>query len=744
MDLLNFLTCLPLFKDVDEAVTRALAAELEKKELPAGTVLFAQGDPADAFYIVTSGRLRVTVHSGPDLETNSDLGTGDCIGEMSLLTGQPRTATITAVEDSQLLGLAKPVFDTLVQAHPNLLSGLASQLLPRFQRDQINIALTRLFGKLDEGLLRDLLGRMGWRRLDSGKTLFQQGEPGDEMYIVVQGRLRFVDETAGGCERFLGEVGAGECIGEFALLAEPGTPEGLRTATVYATRQTDMIVVSRKVFEDLLCQYPQALLNLTRQIVRRSTAVGKHAVAPEANMVVTLLPVRPGQDLGRFSGLLADSLSAFGPALTLTAGRFEELYGKAGASGTPLDHPLSPVIDAWLDEREREHAFTLYDVSPALDASGRLTAWTQRCVEDADVLLLVGEAGTNAGPGAVELALPSARSRSRLELVLLHPADCQAPSGTAAWLELRRSGPFPAQACHHVRLENPADFRRMARRIAGKPVGLTLSGGGARGWAHVGVLRALEEAELEFDWVAGASMGAIVAAGCALDWSSERLCELAARFSDPRKLLDYTFPYASITTTRHITHLLRDLYGEGGIEDTWHPFFCVSADLNHGEERMHMRGPLWKAVRASMAFPGIFAPVSDEGCVLIDGGAANNLPVDRMRELCPTGTVLGVELVTGSPVRGEYDFGPSLSGWQVLFAHLSPASKRVRVPTILNIIDGLVYGANRYRLNEVWRCADRLVKVPVQTYGLLEFDKYEQIIEAGYQAAREQLQDFHP
>jgi predicted acylesterase/phospholipase RssA len=254
----------------------------------------------------------------------------------------------------------------------------------------------------------------------------------------------------------------------------------------------------------------------------------------------------------------------------------------------------------------------------------------------------------------------------------------------------------------------------------------------------------MEEAGLEFDWVGGASMGAIVAAGCALDWSSRQMGDMAARFSDPKKLLDYTFPYASITATKRITGILQSQYAGADIEDTWHPFFCISANLNLGEEHIHNTGPLWKAVRASMAFPGIFAPVSDEGSLLIDGGAADNLPVDRMRKMCPGGTVIGVDLVTGSPVRGDYDFGPSLSGWRALFSHLSPSSRRENLPNLLNIIDGLVYSIQRYRLNETWRCADLMIKVPVQAYGLLDFDKYDQIIEAGYQAAREQIKGFKP
>jgi predicted acylesterase/phospholipase RssA/CRP-like cAMP-binding protein len=737
MNTLDFLIRLPIADHLGLETLQSLAAELEPRNLPCGALLFSQGDTGDAFYIVVSGKLQASVRSSVDEKTFVSVVTsGQFVGEMALLTAQPRSATVTALEDSELLRLTKSDFDRLEQKHPNLLAGLASQLLPRFQRDQTRKVLKNLFGDFDDALLLSLLGKLDCGHLNSGETLFCQGQQGDEMYIIIQGRLRIVTGTGAG-QRTLGEAGAGECIGEFALLAESGTPESLRTATVYATRSTDYLVISRPVFEDLLAHYPQAMVNLTRQIVRRSASIGKPVPFSEESIVVALLPLRAGQPLDEFTDQLSRSLSRLGSFLFLDTVRFDQLYGKAGASATPLDHPLSLVINAWLDEREREHKYTIYNTAPPLDEAGHLTSWARRCLEDADIIVLVADADDDPDLTEVEKALATIQTRSRLELVLRHPADCPLPSGTEQWL-----APRHVQAHYHLRKGNLADFASMVRRIAGKPVGLTLAGGGARGWAHMGVLRALEEAGIEVDWVAGASMGSIVAAGIALGWSSERLYELAATFSNPKKLLDYTFPYASITSTRYISDLLQKLYA-GNIEDTWRPYFCVSADVTHGRERMHTSGPLWKAVRASMAFPGIFAPVlDDDGSVLIDGGAANNLPIDRMREMCPTGTVIGVDLMNLSPVNGKYDFGSSLSGWQALLAHLPFFDRKVKAPTLIDVVGGLVYSACYYRLNEVWRSADLLIKVPVQKYQILDFDKYAEVIEIGYRAAKEQLKDF--
>jgi predicted acylesterase/phospholipase RssA/CRP-like cAMP-binding protein len=738
----SILTSIPIFKNLDLPTIQALFAALEPKILSARSVLFSQGDPGEAFYIVTSGKLSVYERQSDGLEASiSSLGAGECTGEMALLTGQPLSTTVIADENCELLRLTKTAFDRLAEEYPILITELANYLLPRFQQAQARQVLTRLFGHIDEAMLHDLQDKLEWRRLDCGQVLCRQGEPGDEMYIVVQGRLRFAVEEADG-PRDLGEVGAGESVGEFALLAESGTPESLRSATVYATRLTDVVVLTRQIFESLLCQYPQALLKLTRRIVRRELLISQSALPPVSAQVITVVPTSPGLDMDEFGRQLADSLNSLGSTLFLDPGHFEQLYGKPGSSQTPLDHPTSLLINAWLDEREREHKYVLYAAFPALDESGQITPWAQRCVEDADILLLVGQGGGNPALTPLETALPAAQTRARLELVLLHPSSCQIPSGTADWLAPRCEGPFPIRNHHHVRLGNPADFRRLCRRISGRTVGLTLSGGGARGWAHVGVIRALEEANLEVDYVGGASMGAILAAGYALDWPSEHLHHLAAQFSDPKKLLDYTFPYASITSTPRITNMLQELIGEARIEDTWRPFFCVSANLTRGEEQLHTRGVLWKAVRASMAFPAIFAPISDQGCVLIDGGAANNLPIDRMREMCPTGTVIGVDLVTSSPTKGPYEFGPSLSGWQALRARLIPSAHSVKAPNLLDIVAGIVYNNNRYRLNEMRDCADLLIQVHVEAYGLLEFDKYAEIIELGYATAKEQIKGF--
>jgi len=738
---------LPIFRSLTPPEVQSLSALLESKNLPAGEILYRQGGPSDALYILLSGSLRalLTLPSGSKICVN-DLAPGDCAGEMGQFSGQPRMTTLQATADSQLACLPAAHFERLAEGFPGLVAEISQQLLAQYQRAQASSILTGLFGQISDETLHDLLERTTWLRLHSGQELFHQNDPGDALYVVVQGRLQFSVEEANGSTRVLGEVCAGETVGEFALLAENGSPESLRSATVYATRLTDLVAVSRPVFESLICQYPQAVLNLTRRIVRRQRLIDQSVLLGSSAMVICVLPVCSGLTLesphSQFARQLAETFNSLGCTLLVDPARFESWYGKPGASRTPLDHPTSLMINAWLDEKECQQQFVIFDTTPDAAEGGRLSAWAQRCVEDADLILLVGQAGEHSAPGEIERILQSAPTRAPIELVLLHPDDCPVPSQTAAWLSSHKDGAPLARAHHHVRLGNAADLRRLTRRISGQAVGLVLGGGGARGWAHIGAIQALEEAGIEVDWVGGASIGSIIAAGYALGWSPETLSRLASGFADPKKLLDYTFPYASVTATQRISNLLQQICGDADIEDTWRPFFCVSANLTRGEEQMHLAGKLWRAIRASMAFPAVFAPFLEDGCVLIDGGAANNLPVDRMRELCPTGTVIGVNLLTSTPVKDVYNFGPGLSGWQALFSRFSPFGPKIKAPNLLDIVAGLIYSNNRYRLNETHDCADLLIDVPVEAFGLLDFDKYAQIVELGYNAAKEQLQGY--
>jgi NTE family protein len=272
---------------------------------------------------------------------------------------------------------------------------------------------------------------------------------------------------------------------------------------------------------------------------------------------------------------------------------------------------------------------------------------------------------------------------------------------------------LPVSSHHHILDRN--DLGRLTRLVTRRGVGLVLSGGGARGFAHLGVIRALREARVPIDFVGGASIGSIVAAGVAMGWSDEEMRQRYRRsFVDTNPVNDYTFPRIALTRGRKVSRLLEREYGAMQIEDLRLPFFCMSANLTTGQAFEHRRGLLCGALRASVAIPGVMPPVIQGDAVLVDGAAINNLPVDVMRRHAPglvIGSDVGVDRTSGVP--GHFNI------FQIL------------------VYAGLVSSAAGESVQR--RLADVLLKPPLVNVDLLDWQAFDRAIEAGYAYAREAL-----
>jgi CRP-like cAMP-binding protein len=192
-DILVDLNSLEFFQKLDESTGQLLAAELGSVHLPKGEYLLRQGELGESMYFVIGGSLGVTIEN-PDgsVITVDELMPGMYVGEMALLTNQPRSATVNALEDTELVELSKADFDRVAQENPELVEQLTRAILPRLHRKQLAEILTRLFGELNTSQVHELQSRMDWLQLPSGSRLFQQGDAADEMYIVVSGRLKYV------------------------------------------------------------------------------------------------------------------------------------------------------------------------------------------------------------------------------------------------------------------------------------------------------------------------------------------------------------------------------------------------------------------------------------------------------------------------------------------------------------------------------------------------------------------------
>lgn len=178
-------------------------------------------------------------------------------------------------------------------------------------------------------------------------------------------------------------------------------------------------------------------------------------------------------------------------------------------------------------------------------------------------------------------------------------------------------------------------------------IGLALSGGGARGLAHIGVLKILIREGIPVDCIAGTSMGSIVAAFFAAGFSIEEMEEIAIRFSRMRelaKLIDLTPNRRGLLEGNRVREYFHHLFVEDRlIENLSIPILINAVDLVSGNEIVFRKGSLLQAIFASSAVPGIFSPIESGDGLLIDGGVLNNLPVDHAWSMGPD-IVIGVDV----------------------------------------------------------------------------------------------------
>jgi len=390
----------------------------------------------------------------------------------------------------------------------------------------------------------------------------------------------------------------------------------------------------------------------------------------------------------------------------------DELKG-LGKKAVLLDAAQAGQTAEWFANVEAEHDIVLF----CGDDPG--TAWTYHGLRQADRVLFF------ARPDWPLPFLPQGSAKLRLcgapDLVLSHPG-----AGLCMVCDVLLERRVLFETVYHLRYGDKGDVERLARSIAGLSVALVLSGGGARGFAHIGVVKALQEAGVPFDLLGGVSMGAIVAAGLALEWDIAELTQrLRAGFVASNPLSDITIPLIALVRGRKVVKLLRSHFGQARIEDLPRPFFCISSDLTTGRVHEHCGGTLWRALRASSSLPGIVPPVIAHGHVLVDGGVMNNLPVDIMQRRRP-GTLIA------SDVTGDVDFSVrdsrygEHSPWQLL-------RRRMRgTPSIIDILmrTGTLGSEAQRRL--VRDEADLLFEPPLPDLNPLDWKSFDRAVAEGY------------
>lgn len=567
-----------------------------------------------------------------------------------------------------------------------------------------------------------LEARLSAETVPRGTALVREGDDADTLYVVVTGR--FSVEVAGTSEP-VAEIPAGATIGEIAFFTR-----GKRTATVTAIRDSIVVALTRMDFDAISRSAPAIWDNIAATLATRlatetrksASLKGTPKPSPRAR---TLTIVRAGD-----KPIPQAFLRAF---LALAQSRPATLI--LSSSTLPGE-----VTAAHLDALDNIQA--LNDLEARYDtiifvADETLTPWSEKAIRQADEVLLVGA----HGDGPVGAAVPrtpledfsfSLDHAPRHRLVLVHPRRASV-QGTRHWLAQR-----PVVMHHHAAIDDTDSLARLWRFISGEALGFVACGGGAYCASHIGLYKAFGEQGIGLDLFGGASGGAAMAAAFAQDIAADAIdAGVGDMFITGKAMQRYTLPRYGLLDHAHFDRHLKAQYGHTLIEDMWKPYFAVALDLGNYAIEILREGPVWAAIRASAAIPGLLPPYyTDDGRMLVDGSVASNVPADIMRSIKSGPNVV----VTFDPPAGErlnVDYA-ALPGRRELALKMLTPWGRADLPAAPSAASVLVRSlmANRNHFERHVEPEDWLLMPPAPAgMGALDWRRHSELVESAYRYA---------
>ncbi|KAK4991112.1 phosphatidylcholine and lysophosphatidylcholine phospholipase [Elasticomyces elasticus] len=705
---------------------------------------------------------------------------GGLAGYLGTVSSYRSFIDVTAKTDVYVGFLPRAALEKIVDRYPIVLLTMAKRLTS---------LLPRLIQHIDFAL--------EWVQVNAGQVIYHQNDESDAIYIVLNGRLRAIQEGRDDKMKVIGEYGQGDSVGELEVLTESSRP-----GTLHAIRDTELAKLPKTLFNSLALEHPGITIKISKIIATRMRALtedplssgnGKErgATATRAKVsstvnlrTVAILPVTAGIPVVEFGNRLLNALSQIGTPNGVTSLNQAAILNHLGRHAFSRMGKLK--LSQYLADLEEKYGLVLYVADTNVQSP-----WTQTCISQADCILLVGLAEGNPGIGEYERFLLTTKTTARKELVLLH-AERYCPAGlTRRWLrnrtwingshhhiqmsfrsstepvhpQIRRFGTALKQRVQVLQAEiqkytsrrvrqtplysaeTPfkGDFHRLARRLCGKSVGLVLGGGGARGIAHVGIIRALEEAGIPIDMVGGTSIGSFIGALYAWDADVVPMYGRAKKFAGRmgsmwRFALDLTYPSASYTTGHEFNRGVFKTFGNSRIEDFWLEFYCNTTNISKSRSEIHTSGYVWRYVRASMSLAGLLPPLCDEGNMLLDGGYVDNLTVAHMKSL-------GADVIFAVDVGALDDdtpqnYGDSLSGFWASLNRWNPFSSYPNPPTLSEIQARLAYVSSVDALERAKNMPGcRYMRPPIEMYGTLDFAKFDEIYQVGYAYGQKYLND---
>ena len=705
-----------LVKVLDPDIISSLSDICKICEYPATSKIYGRGSKVNHFLMILSGECELQDAEGGSVRT---LEENDFFGLVSMLSNSAKNYDLVSKTDIVVLQLDQEDLDSLAAIHPEIKDRLLDVINLKLFNPEINSAIKRIARGIDDDTIEELKQDLSWKTLRDSEVLFNEGDPGDSCYVVMSGRVQAIKNYGKEDELLLGELSRGDIIGDMALITEE-----LRSATIKSTKLTRLICFSKETFNRVMYNNPQALMEVSKALINRLKH--KESDGERPNLVIGIVSFLDQKRTELFVDHFYSSLKKFGSIETIdekTSGVDWDLFN------------FEILIENIIAEKN-------FLVLKSQDLSD--TGWKSKIVNYSDKILVLADSkelnDISREEGAVFGDYGSIDT-NKVSLLIDHDNQRSIPSGTSKIKSLRNN-----IGTYHLKGINLPDVSRVVRRITNSTVGLVLGGGGAKGFAHLGLFKAMNELGIPVDVIGGTSAGSIVAAQIALGYSLEEMIDINRSVNKMKMFKEYGFPYISLIKSHKIERAAKIVGSNRDIEDMWIPFFAPATDLTNSKLKLFDSGPVWEAIRSSGSLPGIVVPHFKDSSILVDGGVLNNLPVDIMRDRYD-GNIICSSCSTDQQSPTNLDKIPNQ--FKLFFEKLVNKSvfnkKYSYIPTISEIILKMSVVSSSSLSDKNIGLSDLYLELPVERYGLTDFndDAMIKMIDIAYNYSIDKLSSFN-
>ena len=731
---MNFDKNHPFFKNFSKSETDLILNVGEDYTFKANEIIFKKGSSKYCgAVIVKSGK--IVIYDDITKSPIDGFEAGEYFNISSLVFSKKRTFSATAKENSEIIFLEKSKMDSLMENDNEIGNILEKLSVEEYDKGKLFGIFRGLYGeKMDYKSHKEIYKKGKWVFLEDNSNLFNYGEKSDSFYLLVTGLLKAYIPKKGELIE-VGEIYEGEVIGEMGILTNEA-----RSASIFATRDSVVFKIDLEKANEIIMQYPLVLLQVATKIADRLRNV-QDSNERHRTDIHSIVQLSSGKnhtkEIISIGNSLIDSMNKFNRSIVVSSKKVNEILNIESINAELERDKFYPALDDLVDNFTKENRYLL------LLCDEEYTPWTTWCLAISDKNIFVVE--ESAGVSNTELLNKMNLSEKDIpihlhdekQLIIYHQSKNSFPSKTSSIIEM-----LPKISNHyHMSINNKNDSDRVSRLIAKKGIGLCLSGGGAKGNAHIGVYKALIEHNIPIDAVCGTSAGGIVASLIAFGYDPETIISRLKETYKRNSFKEYTIPVTSIIATKKVIQDAIFLGNDMDIEDLWIPYFSIAVNISKSKLDVIDKGPVYKATRATAALPGILLPVIKDTSFLVDGGLINNMPGDIMLKKYG-GKLISVSVSPQEDLDAKFNDFPNQSSYFI--KKLLRMNKKFphEIPGLSNILMRSIFVASSNKIKEVIDLSDLFLDLQVKDVGLLEFEKIDESVEFGYEYAMKKLKNF--